>query len=126
MMENNDKPIFLGNSEHIFVQSNNFIAAKYKDNMSFWEFLLVAKMCTMINPADTDFKGYKIYIKDLIKFLGIADSGNVYKYILEAAGRLLDRKIVITYQDEENRENELETHLVAGVAKIKRPKKNDA
>ncbi len=125
-MESNDKPVFLGNSDHIFVQSNNFIAAKYKDNMSFWEFLLVAKMCTMINPADTDFKGYKIYIKDLIKFLGIADSGNVYKYILEAAGRLLDRKIVITYQDEENREIELETHLVAGVAKIKRPKKNDA
>lgn len=125
-MDNSDKPIVLGNSEHIFVQSNNFIAAKYKDNMSFWEFLLVAKMCTMINPADTDFKGYKIYIKDLIKFLGIADSGNVYKYIMEAAQRLLDRKIVITYQDEEDREIELETHLVAGVEKIKRPKKNDA
>jgi plasmid replication initiation protein len=124
-MKSDNKPVVLGNSEHIFVQANNFITAKYKDNMSFWEFLLIGKMCTMISPADTHFTGYTIYIKDLLKFLGISDSGNVYKYVLEAAERLLERRVVITYKDEDGREIELDTHLVAGVEKIKRPQKND-
>ncbi|MBL7817136.1 MAG: replication initiation protein [Saprospiraceae bacterium] len=125
MKKNNQSPV-LANTEHIYVQANNFITAKYKDSMSFWEFLLIAKMCTMISPADTDFKGYQIYIKDLLKFLDLPDSGNVYKYVLEAAERLLERRVVITYSNDEGQEVELDTHLVAGVEKLKRPHKNDS
>jgi plasmid replication initiation protein len=115
----------LVNSEHIFVQSNNFIQAKYKDSLSFWEFMIFGKMCTLIDPADTDFHEYTIQISELIRFLGITDGGIVYKYVMDAAARLLDRKVVVSYTDDNGRERELETNLVVGVDKLKRPRKND-
>ena len=66
-------------SDNVFVQSNEFIQAKYKDNMTFWELVIFAKMCSMIDPNDTDFKDYKIYIKDLIDFTGVVKGGVVYQ-----------------------------------------------
>ncbi|MBL7814213.1 MAG: replication initiation protein [Saprospiraceae bacterium] len=121
-----NKPVVvLTNSEHIFVQSNDFIRAKYKDNMSFWEFLIFGKMCTDIAPDDEDFKEYTVYVKDLINFLGISDGGSVYRYVLEAASRLLERRVVVTYKDERGRRMVLETNLIAGFAKPEKLAKND-
>lgn len=121
-----NKPVVvLANSEHIFVQSNDFIRAKYKDNMSFWEFLIFGKMCSDIAPEDEDFKEYTVYVKDLINFLGISDGGSVYRYVLDAASRLLERRVVVTYKDERGRRMVLETNLIAGFAKPEKMVKND-
>ena len=121
-----NKPVVvLANSEHIFVQSNDFIRAKYKDNMSFWEFLIFGKMCSDIAPEDEDFKEYTVYVKDLINFLGISDGGSVYRYVLDAASRLLERRVVVTYKDERGRRMVLETNLIAGFAKPEKMDKND-
>ena len=124
--ELDNKPVVvLANSEHIFVQSNDFIRAKYKDNMSFWEFLIFGKMCSDIAPEDEDFKEYTVYVKDLINFLGISDGGSVYRYVLDAASRLLERRVVVTYKDETGRRMVLETNLIAGFAKPEKMVKND-
>jgi plasmid replication initiation protein len=124
-MENVKPPVVLADSEHIFVQSNDFIRAKYKDNMSFWEFMIFGKMCTMISPEDEDFKEYTIYIKDLIGLLGITDGGGVYKYVLEAASRLLDKRVIVSYKDDTGRRMVLETNLVAGFSKPEKLVKNE-
>jgi plasmid replication initiation protein len=125
--ELDSKPVVvLANSEHIFVQSNDFIRAKYKDNMTFWEFLIFGKMCSDIAPEDEDFKEYTVYVKDLINFLGISDGGSVYRYVLDAASRLLERRVVVTYKDEKTgRRMVLETNLIAGFAKPEKLAKND-
>ena len=123
--ENVKPPVVLADSEHIFVQSNDFIRAKYKDNMSFWEFMIFGKMCTMISPEDEDFKDYTIFIKDLIGLLGITDGGGVYKYVLEAASRLLDKRVIVSYKDDTGRRMVLETNLVAGFSKPEKLIKNE-
>jgi Initiator Replication protein len=124
-IENVKPPVVLADSEHIFVQSNDFIRAKYKDNMTFWEFMIFGKMCTMIAPEDEDFKEYTIYIKDLIGLLGITDGGGVYKYVLEAASRLLDKRVIVSYKDDTGRRMVLETNLVAGFSKPEKLIKNE-
>lgn len=124
-IENVKPPVVLGDSEHIFVQSNDFIRAKYKDNMTFWEFMIFGKMCTMISPEDEDFKEYTIFIKDLIGLLGITDGGGVYKYVLEAASRLLDKRVIVSYKDDTGRRMVLETNLVAGFSKPEKLIKNE-
>jgi plasmid replication initiation protein len=123
--ENVKPPVVLADSEHIFVQSNDFIRAKYKDNMTFWEFMIFGKMCTMIASDDEDFKEYTIYIKDLIGLLGITDGGGVYKYVLEAASRLLDKRVIVSYKDDTGRRMVLETNLVAGFSKPEKLVKNE-
>ncbi len=124
-IENVKPPVVLADSEHIFVQSNDFIRAKYKDNMTFWEFMIFGKMCTMISPEDEDFKEYTIFIKDLIGLLGITDGGGVYKYVLEAASRLLDKRVIVSYKDDTGRRMVLETNLVAGFSKPEKLIKNE-
>jgi hypothetical protein len=123
--ENVKPPVVLADSEHIFVQSNDFIRAKYKENMSFWEFMIFGKMCTMIAPEDEDFKEYTIFVKDLIGLLGITDGGGVYKYVLEAASRLLDKRVIVSYKDDTGRRMVLETNLVAGFSKPEKLVKNE-
>jgi hypothetical protein len=123
--ENVKSPVVLADSEHIFVQSNDFIRAKYKENMSFWEFMIFGKMCTMIAPEDEDFKEYTIFVKDLIGLLGITDGGGVYKYVLEAASRLLDKRVIVSYKDDTGRRMVLETNLVAGFSKPEKLIKNE-
>lgn len=111
-------------SDNVFVQSNEFIQAKYKDNMSFWELVIFGKMCTMIDPNDTDFKDYKIYIKDLIDFTGVVKGGVVYQYVLEASERLKQREINVTIRNDENKEEILDTYLVVG-RKVPKHKEED-
>ncbi len=111
-------------SDNVFVQSNEFIQAKYKDNMTFWELVIFGKMCTMIDPNDTDFKDYKIYVKDLIDFTGVAKGGVVYQYVLEASERLKQREISVTIRNDENKEEILDTYLVVG-RKVPKHKEED-
>ena len=119
-----DKPILV-NSNHIAVQSNRFIEARYKESLTFWESFLITKMCSMISPDDVDFKPYKIYIKEVVEFMELTPSGHVYNYIMDAAKRLLDRKIVIGAVDEQGRTEIIETHIVTSVRRLLEPQQDE-
>jgi plasmid replication initiation protein len=118
------KPILV-NSNHIAVQSNRFIEARYKESLTFWESFLITKMCSMIAPEDIDFKPYKIYIKEVVDFMELTPSGQVYNYIMDAAKRLLDRKIVVGAVDEKGRAEIIETHIVTSVRRLLEPKQDE-
>lgn len=120
----NAKPVLV-NSDHIAVQSNRFIEARYKESLTFWESFLITKMCSMIAPEDVDFKPYKIYIKEVVDFMELTPSGQVYNYIMDAAKRLLDRKIVIGAMDEQGRKEIIETHIVTSVRRLLEPKQDE-
>jgi plasmid replication initiation protein len=113
--KNNYKPQIIKrqeNNDNIAVQSIRFIEARYKESLTFWESFLVTKMSSMIAPEDMDFKPYKIYIKEVIDFMGLPVGGQVYTYIIDAAKRLLNRKIVIATVNEQGRKETIETHIV--------------
>ncbi len=116
----------LKQSENTFVHSNQLVEAHYKDSLSHLEMFIFSKMCTMINIEDTDFKHYKIYIKDILSHLEVKKGGHSYKYIIEAAQRLLDRRITIYYVNEEGKRIAVDTHLVSSVHRIDEPDENDA
>ncbi len=122
--KSNDKQILI-NSNHIAVQSNRFIEARYKESLTFWESFLITKMCSMISPDDVDFKPYKIYIKEVVEFMELTPSGHVYNYIMDAAKRLLDRKIVIGAVDEQGRTEIIETHIVTSVRRLLEPQQDE-
>ena len=125
MKKNENHKKELKNSAHIAVQSNQFIEARYKEALTFWESFLITKMCSMIAPDDMDFKPYKIYIKEIIDFMGVPPSGNVYNYVTEAAERLLDRKIVLGLIDEDGKRVIVDTHIVTSVRRLAEPDKTD-
>jgi plasmid replication initiation protein len=113
----------LYNSEYYFVQSNHLIEARNKQPLTFLEKLIFAKMCTMIDPQDTDFIDYTIYIRDIIDILGITDGGGAYQNIVDAAKKLKSRDITIVVKDKESgREEILDTNLVIGVKRAKMTK----
>lgn len=123
-MENNPVvPTFLGDTEHVFVQANHFIQARYKEPLSYWETVIFGKMCTLINSEDTDFQDYRVHIKDLITMLEVTKTGRVYEDFVEAANRLRTREIVIKFPDEWGKEMTLTTALVTGVAQLTRTRK---
>ena len=125
-MENNSViPTILGDSENIFVQANHFIQARYKEPLSYWESVIFAKMCSLINPMDTDFQDYRVYIKDLIHVLDVTKTGRVYEDFIEAANRLRSREIVIKFPDENGKEMILDTALITGVARLNAPDSKD-
>ena len=116
----------LRRSENTFVHSNRLVEAHYKDALSHWEMFIFSKMCTMIAPEDTDFKHYKIYIKDVLEHLNIQKGGYNYKLVVEAAQRLLGRRITIYYVNEEGKKVAVDTHLVSSVHRLDEPDENDA
>jgi plasmid replication initiation protein len=125
-MENNAiAPTFLGDTEHVFVQANHFIQARYKEPLSYWETVIFGKMCTLIGSEDSDFKDYRVHVKDLITMLDVTKTGRVYDDFVEAANRLRTREIVIKFPDEEGKEMTLSTALVTGVAQLTRTRKPD-
>ncbi len=125
MKNNSITPTFLGDTEHVFVQANHFIQARYKDPLSYWETVIFGKMCTLIGSEDNDFKDYRVHIKDLISMLEVTKTGRVYEDFVEAANRLRTREIVIKFPDEKGKEMTLETALVTGVARLTRTRKPD-
>ena len=116
----------LKQSENIYVHSNQLVEAHYKDALSHWEMFIFSKMCTMIDPSDTDFKHYKIYIKDVLEHLDVKKGGHNYKYVVEAAHRLLDRRITIYYVNDEGKKMAVHTHLVSSVHGLVEPDESDA
>lgn len=117
--------LILPNSPNIAVQSNRFIEARYKESLSFLESFLITKMCSMIAPEDMDFKPYKIYLHEVIDFMDLTPGGHVYNYIMEAAKRLLDRRISVNLVDENGRLEVIETHIVTSVRRRLEPTQDE-
>jgi plasmid replication initiation protein len=117
-MKDKKQVMVFSESPNTFVQSNDFIQAKYKDAISFWEMMIFGKMCTMIDMRDTDFHEYKIYVKDLINFAGLEKNGRLYDTIIEAATKLRRREISVPLKDEHGKDWILDTYLVTGVEKM--------
>lgn len=116
---------FLKNSDNIFVQSNRLVEAHYKESLTQWEMFLFSKMCAMISPEDVDFKPYKIFIKDVLDYLDVQRGGHNYKYVIDAAHRLLERRITIYYLDDDNKKIAVDTHLVTSVSRLAEPAEED-
>jgi plasmid replication initiation protein len=112
-------------NEHLYAQSNQLVEAHYKEALSLWEMFLFSKMCTMVEVDDTDFKTYKIYIKEALDFLDIKKGGHNYKYVVEAAQRLLDRRITTYYVNENGKTIAVDTHLVNSVHRIAEPENEE-
>lgn len=121
----NHPPFFPMENRELVVQSNRILQAKYSDTLSFWESFIVAKMCTMIQTNDEDFKEYKLYVKDLLEFNEVAPSGMAYKVVYEATQRLLERKISIRGVDENGKPTIVDTHIIAGVERLVEPTRGD-
>jgi plasmid replication initiation protein len=122
----NNKQLSFKKSEHTFVHSNQLVEAHYDDVLSYWEMYIFSKMCTMIDPQDTDFKHYKIYIKDILGHVDVNKSGQSYKYVVEAAKRLLDRQISVQHINDEGKKMTVYTRLVSSVYGFDEPDENDA
>lgn len=102
-----------------YVQSNQFIQAKYKEALSFTESLIIAKMCNMIEFNDAEFKDYRIYISELLMDVNRVDvGGGTYRQIYEAAEKLRNREIQIKSKDEQNRPTRLTTTIVTSTEEL--------
>ena len=113
-------------SENMYVQSNQLVEAHYKEALSMWEMFLFSKMCSMIEAEDTDFKPYKIYIKEALAYLGVKKGGQNYRYVVEAAQRLLDRRITTYYVNASGKTIAVDTHLVSSVHRLAEPEEDDS
>jgi plasmid replication initiation protein len=102
-----------------YVQSNQFIQAKYKEALSFTESLIIAKMCNMIEFNDEEFKDYRIYISELLMDVNRVDvGGGTYRQIYEAAEKLRNREIQVKSKDEQNRPTRLTTTIVTSTEEL--------
>jgi plasmid replication initiation protein len=109
----------LPTNKDYYVQSNQFIQAKYKEALSFTESLIIAKMCNMIEFNDAEFKDYRIYISELLMDVNRVDvGGGTYRQIYEAAEKLRNREIQIKSKDEQNRPTRLTTTIVTSTEEL--------
>ena len=110
--------MFPANKDY-YVQSNQFIQAKYKEALTFTESLIIAKMCNMIEFNDAEFKDYRIYINELLMDVNRVDvGGGTYRQIYEAAEKLRNREIQIKSKDEQNRPTRLTTTIVTSTEEL--------
>jgi len=101
----------MAKSKNIIVKSNSLVEARYK--FSIWETRVFAKMVTMINKEDQEFKTYAIDIKDLMDFYG-TKSNNDYERIREVPESLLKKIIKIPYINDKGEKRLFKTTLIAG------------
>ena len=74
----------------LIVKHNDFIEAKY--NLTLTEIKIIAKLSSMIQKGDDDFKNYKFTAKDLLAELKL---GNNYDDLRDAIRKLLTRLVII-------------------------------
>jgi hypothetical protein len=72
-------------------KANELVEARYK--FDIWETRIFLEMLTKINPADTGFTDYKIYLKEFVKDFFLEDNKNTYRLAKEASKKLMGKLI---------------------------------
>lgn len=93
-------------------KANELVEGKYK--FDIWEMRIFTKMVTLIQPDDKDFKEYKIYLKDIIKFFGLQRDGRNYQLLKESALKLMSRIVKVVVKDADGLQ-ELNTPIIGAV-----------
>lgn len=103
--------------KNLVIKSNQIIEARY--NFDLWELRVFAKMVTMIEPNDVEFKKYKISIKELMEYFGKIDKG-LYERLRAIPERLMEKRIYMNILDEKGREIEFVAPLIVGAKRSKK------
>jgi plasmid replication initiation protein len=99
-------------SNKIIKKANDLVESRYR--FDIWETRVFAKMITLINKEDADFKTYRIYIKELQEDFGLTTNKDAYTRLKDGARRLMRRIVTISYQDEEGHKV-LESPVIIGM-----------
>ncbi|SDL30519.1 replication initiation protein [Siphonobacter aquaeclarae] len=93
-------------------KSNALVEAHYK--FTIWETRVFAKMVSMIDWEDRDFKEYKIYFRDIIRDFGLRRDGRTYEDLKEGARGLMSKIIKLKVKTDGIYET-LETPIIGGI-----------
>lgn len=101
----------MSKSKNLVIKSNTLVEARYK--FTIWETRVFAKMVTMINQEDKEFKTYRIDIKDLMSFYG-TKAHNDYDRIRAVPEALLKKVIRLPYINDKGEKRLFKTSLISG------------
>lgn len=107
----------MSGQKNLVIKSNQIIEARY--NFDLWELRVFAKMVTMIEPNDVEFKKYKISIKELMEYFGKVDKG-LYERIRSIPEKLMEKRIYMNILDEKGQEIEFVAPLIVGAKRSKK------
>ncbi|WP_176454302.1 replication initiation protein [Siphonobacter sp. BAB-5385] len=93
-------------------KSNALVEAHYK--FTIWETRVFAKMISMIDWEDRDFKEYKIFFRDVIQDFGLRKDGRTYEDLKEGARGLMSKIIKLKVKTDGVYET-LETPIIGGI-----------
>ena len=78
-------------------KANNLIESRYK--FDIWETRIFLSVLSQIRREDQEFHSYRIRYRDVIKVFGLK-SGDSYALLREGARSLMEKKIVVNYEEE--------------------------
>ena len=79
-------------------KSNNLIEARYK--FDIWETRVFTKVLSLIKPEDTDFKTFRIQLKEVIDEFKLQKDKASYKLLRDATDNLMKKVFYIPYESE--------------------------
>jgi plasmid replication initiation protein len=79
-------------------KSNNLIEARYK--FDIWETRVFTKVLSLIKPEDTDFKTFRIHLKEVIDEFKLQKDKASYKLLRDATDNLMKKVFYIPYESE--------------------------
>ncbi|KPA16083.1 initiator RepB protein [Candidatus Magnetomorum sp. HK-1] len=80
----------------LIIKSNKIIEARYKLNPVETKIIMI--LISLIEPNDSDFKGFKVKVKDVAKLIGLK-STNKYSRLKAITGKLVEKKLDIEEED---------------------------
>ncbi len=86
------------------------IEAVYSENLSFWEWIVFAKLYTILKPNDLDFCNYTLSLSNFT-----LENTVLFSALTEGANRLLERKIKWTTLDADDNIHVSQTNLLTSV-----------
>ncbi len=76
-------------------KSNDLIEARYK--FDIWETRIFSAVLAQIDMNDSEFRVYRIFLRDIIKDFSI-NNGNAYDLLRSAANSLMNKKFFLDYE----------------------------
>lgn len=85
------------NENALVVKHNKLIQARY--TLTLQEKRVILWLISEIDQSDTDFKTYRVQVKDLADFIGVDRNGNIYAQIADVTKKLMRRVMEISDVD---------------------------